>query len=88
MRIHYNDHRRQPVSFLVMQRKAGSQTESEAAAVNENTVTLTEQQMKMRRILTGHPWWKKHERNHQGQWPWWTPPQNMVSIGFPTGGYL
>ncbi|HNF02768.1 MAG TPA: efflux RND transporter periplasmic adaptor subunit, partial [Ferruginibacter sp.] len=88
MRIHYTIIAGSLFLFLSCKGKQEAKTESEAAAVNENTVTLTEQQMKNAGILTGHPVVETMSGTIKVNGLVDVPPQNMVSISFPTGGYL
>ena len=88
MRIHYTIIAGSLFLFLSCKGKQEAKTESEAAPVNENTVTLTEQQMKNAGILTGHPVVETMSGTIKVNGLVDVPPQNMVSISFPTGGYL
>lgn len=61
---------------------------SQGTAVNENTVRLTEAQLKNARIETAKPEQKNISTILKVSGAIDVPPQNMVSISVPLGGYL
>ena len=62
--------------------------EEQAASVNENRVTLTEAQIKNAGIITATPETKMISGILKVNGKIDVPPQNMVSISVPMGGYL
>ncbi len=63
-------------------------TEEKAVSTNENVVTLTDAQIKNAGIETGKPVTGKMSSILKVSGVVDVPPQNMVSISFPLGGYL
>lgn len=78
------------IFFLVLFYSCGSKKEPEtqAAAVNETTVHLTDAQLKNANISTGKPEQKNISSVLKVSGAIDVPPQNMVSISVPLGGYL
>ncbi|GAB2813905.1 efflux RND transporter periplasmic adaptor subunit [Ferruginibacter profundus] len=68
--------------------KENKTTENKATVVNENTVLLTEAQIKNAGIQTGRPQFGSMSSTLKVNGLVDVPPQNMVSISFPLGGYL
>lgn len=62
--------------------------ETESVTINENVVTLTEAQMKNAAIITGKMEQKEISTILQLNGKIDVPPQNMISISVPLGGYL
>jgi membrane fusion protein, heavy metal efflux system len=63
-------------------------TENKAEAVNESIVTLTDAQIKNAGIQTGKPQLGSMSSILKVNGIVDVPPQNMVSVSFPLGGYL
>lgn len=78
------------IFFLVLFYSCGNKKEPEtqAAAVNETTVHLTDAQLKNAKISTGKPEQKNISSVLKVSGAIDVPPQNMVSISVPLGGYL
>lgn len=78
------------IFFLVLFYSCGNKKEPEtqAAAVNETTVHLTDAQLKNANISTGKPEQKNISSVLKVSGAIDVPPQNMVSISVPLGGYL
>ncbi len=68
--------------------KEKSKAEVNTVSVNENIVTLTDAQLKNAGIQTGKPVPGKMSSILKVSGVVDVPPQNMVSISFPLGGYL
>jgi len=75
-------------AFLNITCSSGNKEEPSAAAEEKDTITLTEEQIKNAGIVTGTVEKKvlNSKLNVNGQVD--VPPQNIVSISFPLGGYL
>ena len=63
-------------------------TENKAEVVNESIVTLTDAQIKNAGIQTGKPQLGSMSSILKVNGIVDVPPQNMVSVSFPLGGYL
>ncbi len=68
--------------------KDNTSTEKRTTSINENVVTLTDAQIKNAGIQTGKPVTGKMSSILKVSGVVDVPPQNMVSISFPLGGYL
>jgi cobalt-zinc-cadmium efflux system membrane fusion protein len=68
--------------------KTGTKTDEKPAPVNSTTVTLTDAQLKTAGIDTGHAGSRPVATTLKVTGAIDVPPQNMVSISFPMGGYL